>query len=57
MINATKTIKWETESIKLSLCDYSDPFVLVTGDIIVTANNDRDVSFKNCEPFSICKTN
>ena len=57
MINATKTIKCETESIKSSLCDYSDPFVLVTGDIIVTANNDRDVAFKNFTPFSICKTN
>ena len=51
------SIKFETESIKSSLCDYSDAFVLVTGDIItVTANNDTDVAFKNCVPFSTCKT-
>ena len=31
-------------------------YVLVTGDIIVAANNDTDVAFKNCAPFSTCKT-
>ena len=45
-----------TESIKSSLCDYSDAFILVTGDITVTANDNTDVAFKNCEPFSRCKT-
>ena len=38
-----------------SLCDYSDQFILVTGDIAVTADNDLDVAFKNCGPFSTCK--
>ena len=50
------TIKFETETIKSSLCDYSDAFILVTGNITVAANNDTDVAFKNCAPFSICKT-
>ena len=49
----SSSIEFETESIKSSLCDYSDTFILVTGDITVTANNDIDVAFKNCAPFSI----
>ena len=49
-------IKFETETIKSSLCDYSDPFILVTGNITVTSNSDTDVAFKNCAPFSTCKT-
>ena len=31
-------------------------FILVTGNITVTANNDVDVAFENCAPFSTCKT-
>ena len=50
------SIKFETESLKSSLCDYSDAFILVTGDTRVAANNDTDVAFKNCPPFSTCKT-
>ena len=46
------TIKFETETIKSSLCDYSDAFILVTGNITVEASNDTDVAFKNCAPFS-----
>ena len=49
-------IKFETETMKSSLCDYSDAFILVTGYITVTANNNTDVAFKNCEPFSTCTT-
>ena len=41
-------IKFETETIKSSLCDYSDAFILVTGNITVAANNNTDVAFKNC---------
>ena len=29
---------------------------LVTGDITVAANNNTDVAFKSCAPFSTCKT-
>ena len=45
--NQKNSIKFETESIKSSLCDFSDAFILVTGDIAVTADNDTDVAFKN----------
>ena len=44
----------ETETIKSSLCDYSDAFILFTGNITVTANNNADIAFKNCAPFSTC---
>ena len=50
------TTKFETETIKSSLCDYSDAFILVTGNITVTADNDTNVEFKNCAPFSTCST-
>ena len=45
------TIKFETETIKWSLCDSSDAFILVTGNIKVNAVNDTGVAFKNCAPF------
>ena len=54
--NQHNSIKFETQSIKSSLCDYSDAFILVTGDITVTADNDTYFSFKNCAPFSASKT-
>ena len=50
------TIKFETETIKSSLCDYSDAFILVTGNITANAANDTDVAFKNCAPLSTCRT-
>ena len=50
------TIKFETKTIKSSLCDYSDAFILVTGNIAVDANSNADVAFKNCAPFSTCTT-
>ena len=49
------TIKFATETIKSSLCDYSDAFILVIGNITVTANNDTEVTSKNCTSFSTCK--
>ena len=42
----SNTIKFETEIIK------SDTFILVTENITVAANNDTDVTFKDCAPFS-----
>ena len=50
------TIKFETETIKSTLSDFSDAFILVTGNITVTANNNTDVTFKNWASFSTCKT-
>ena len=34
------TVKFETETIKSSLCDYPDAFILVTRNVTVTADND-----------------
>ena len=50
------SLKLERESTKSSLRDYSDAFIFVTGDIKVNAENDTYVAFKNCTPFSSCKT-
>ena len=36
--------------------DYSDTFILVTGDITVNAENNTDVVFKYYARSSICKT-
>ena len=48
-----KTIKFETKVIKAFLCDYSDAYVLVTGDT-TAADDDANikVTFKNCAPFT-----
>ena len=50
------TIKFETKTIKSSLRDYSDAFILVIGNITVIAANDTDVGFKNRARFSPCTT-
>ena len=54
--SSKKESKFEKETIKSSLCDYYDTFILVTGNITVAANNDTDVAFKNYAPFSTCTT-
>ena len=47
------TVKFETKVIKPNLCDYSDAYILVTGDIEVAAvASDTNVAFKNCAPFT-----
>ena len=47
------TIKFDTEVIKPDLVDYSDAYILVTGNIAVVAgNNNTLVCFKNCSPFT-----
>ena len=50
------TIKFETDIITSSLCDYSDAFILDTGNITANADDNTDVAFKNCAPFSTCST-
>ena len=53
-INNSTTIKFETES----LCDYSDTFIFVMGDITATSDNANTyVAFKNCAPFTKIITN
>ena len=49
--------------LKSSLCDYKDAYILVKGTITVASvpppasnpnNNDKEVVFKNCAPFTDC---
>ena len=50
-------MKFLTRSIQSSLCDYSDEYILVTGNISVTPNNAAtQVIFKNCAPFEKRRT-
>ena len=51
------TVTFETQIIKSNLCDYSDAYILVTGDITTTGGDaDARVAFKNCAPFTKCTT-
>ena len=58
-----KQIKFKTSMLRSSLCNYSDAYVLVKGNVTVNntvpdgadANNDnKKVIFKNCAPFTNC---
>ena len=64
-------IKFLTNSLESSLCDYSDAYILVTGNIAVTATiaanpvenpavekkvKATQVAFKNPAPFKGCRT-
>ena len=58
-----KQIKFKTSMLRSSLCDYSEAYVLVKGNITVNntaaegaaANNtNKKVIFKNCAPFTNC---
>ena len=55
--NINLSIKFETKVIKASLCDYSDSYVLLTGDMTATGGNaNTKVAFKNCASFRRCIT-
>ena len=53
-------INFKTSTLESSLCNYSDAYIVFKGTISVTAlapgvvNNDKEVIFKNCVPFSDC---
>ena len=49
-------IIYNTEVLKSSLCDYNDAYILVKGNIPVTAASGTQVSFKNCGLFTKCIT-
>ena len=58
-----KQIRFKTAILRSSLCDYSDAYKLVKGNIFVnnTAaaaadpdNRNKKVTFKNCAPFTNC---
>ena len=51
------TIKVETKVIKPNLCDYSDAYILVTGDTkVADVAANTNVAFKNCALFTRCIT-
>ena len=51
------TITSETNVIKSNLCDYSDAYILVTGNVTATGGDaNTGVAFKNCAPFMKCIT-
>ena len=60
MINVYSQIKFKILMLRSSLCDYSDAYTLVNGAVTVTAlpadrgNNNIQVVFKNCAPFTNC---
>ena len=58
LFKQSKSIEFETESIKSSLWDYFEAFILIAWYITATAdnNNKTDVAFTNSTPFSTCKT-
>ena len=46
-------VKFNTEIVKPFLCDYSDAYILVTGNIKVeNENHATRVAIKNCHPFT-----
>ena len=49
--------KFLTRSIESSLCDHSNAYILVTGNIAARPNNAAtQVVFKNCAPFEKFRT-
>ena len=46
-------VKFDTEIVRPFLCDYSDAYILVTGNIKVKNGNDATrVAIKNCHLFT-----
>ena len=50
--SSTSSIKFQINSLQTSLCDYSDAYILVTGNIAIKSNDaTTKVAFKNCTHF------
>ena len=47
---------YKTEVLISNLCDYEHAYILVRGDITVTAVPATQGSFKTCAPFTKCIT-
>ena len=48
--------KFLTSSLESNLCNYSDAYLLVTGNITVRGDDaNTKVAFKNCAPFRECR--
>ena len=63
LYSPNKQIRFKALILRSSLCDYSDAYILVKGNITVNntaadsaaANNtNKKVIFKNCAPFTNC---
>ena len=57
--NTNKQIRFKTSLLRSDLCDYSDAYIVVKGDITVEGANNRDkknraLAFKNNAPFISC---
>ena len=50
--DATNEITYNKEILKSNLCDYNDAYILVRGDITVTAAPATQGAFKNCALFT-----
>ena len=51
------SIKFLTSSFESCLCDYSDVYILVTGNnTVVGADNNTKIASKNCTPFRKFRT-
>ena len=50
--DASNEIAYNTEILISNLCHYSDAYILVIGDITVTAAPATQVAFKHCAPFT-----
>ena len=46
-------IKFLTRSVESNICDYSDAYILLTGNVTPKGNNTK-AAFKNCAPFIKC---
>ena len=65
--NTNSQIKFETTATKSSLCDYGDAHIFAKGTIKITGvgadaaarqieKRNKQVTFKNCTPFTNCVT-
>ena len=56
----SKQIRFEISMLRSDLCDYSNPYIVVKGNIIATEVNnnvyDKKLAFKNHAPFNGCIT-
>ena len=57
--NVNKEIRIKTSMLRSDLCDYSDAYIVVKGDITLEGDNDankqnKNLAFKNNVPFINC---
>ena len=45
-------ITYNTEVLKSNLCDYSNAYILVRGNVTIIRHQATQVAFKNCAPFT-----